>query len=159
MQRRFLRHLVSKALSFFLRVSDQIPWDLGDEGMAEGVDTIARHTFTEERQNLKRYQNYRTISHTSKNMFRVRRNRLKPRTVNSCFRPSRHTVEQIKNSVSPERSTHNISAKKYWKNCEKNTAAYWILLPSLLRCEPPPNFLWEHHETFPDELPAAWANQ
>ena len=27
-----------------------MPEDLGDEGMAEGVDTIARHTFTKERQ-------------------------------------------------------------------------------------------------------------
>ena len=26
--------------------SDNMPEDVGDEGMAEGVDTIARHTFT-----------------------------------------------------------------------------------------------------------------
>ena len=35
--------------------------DLGDEGIAEGVDTIARHTFIKERQPY-RCQNHRTIS-------------------------------------------------------------------------------------------------
>ena len=36
--------------SELLKNGGDMPEDLGDEGMAEGVDTITRHTFTEEKQ-------------------------------------------------------------------------------------------------------------
>ena len=36
--------------SELLKNGGDMPEDLGDEGMAEGVDTITRHTFTKERQ-------------------------------------------------------------------------------------------------------------
>ena len=36
--------------SELLKNGGDMPEDLGDEGMAEGVDTIAHHTFTKERQ-------------------------------------------------------------------------------------------------------------
>ena len=36
--------------SELFRNGDDMPEDLGDEGTAEGVDTIAHHTFTKERQ-------------------------------------------------------------------------------------------------------------
>ena len=45
--------------------------DLGDEGMAEGVDTIARHVFTKERQPQS------LISNPCKIMLRVILDRLK----------------------------------------------------------------------------------
>ena len=80
-----------------------MPDDLGDEEMAEGVDSIARHTFTKEI-NLKQRQNYRTISlisHSSKTTVLVILNRLKAEAEEllaedqAGFRPGRSTVEQI----------------------------------------------------------------
>ena len=80
--------------------------DLGDEGMAEGVNTIARHIFTK-KGNLKQCQNYRSISlisHPSKIMLRVIRDRLKAKAEKlllqkqARFRPGRSTEEHIFNS-------------------------------------------------------------
>ena len=79
-----------------------MPENMEDEGMAEGVDKIARHTFTKERQ----CQNYRTISltsHPSNVMLRVILNRLKAKAEElladeqAGFRPGRSSVEQILN--------------------------------------------------------------
>ena len=56
-----------------------MPEDLGDKGMAEGMDTIARHTSLKIG-NLKQCQNYRAISlisHPSKIMLLVIFNRPK----------------------------------------------------------------------------------
>ena len=53
--------------------------DLGDNGMAEGLNTIARHTFTRERQSqaLPDYYTISLIRHPSKIMLRVVFNQLK----------------------------------------------------------------------------------
>ena len=53
--------------------------DLGNEGMADGVDIIARHTFTKERepQAMSELSYLRLISHPSKILLRVIFNRLK----------------------------------------------------------------------------------
>ena len=78
---------------------------LGDEGIAEGVDTIACHTVSF-KGNLKQRQNYRTISlisHSSKIMLRVILSRLRAKAEEPLaeeqagFRPGRSTVEQIFN--------------------------------------------------------------
>ena len=89
--------------------SDGDMQDLGDKGMAEGVGTIACHTFTKERhsQNLKQCQNYHIFSltgHPSKIMLRVILNRLKAKAEEllaegqAGFRPGRGTIEQNFNS-------------------------------------------------------------
>ena len=79
--------------------------DLGEEGMAEGVDIITRHTFTQKKGNLRQCKNYTTISlisHPSKTMLRVVLNRLKAEEMlaeeQADFRPGRSTAEQIFNS-------------------------------------------------------------
>ena len=84
-----------------------MPEDLGEEGMAEGVDTIARHIPLPKNGNLKQCQYYRTssqISHPSKIMLRVILNRLKakaeelPAEEQAGFRSGWSTVEEIFNS-------------------------------------------------------------
>ena len=80
--------------------------DLGDKGMAEGVDTIAHHPLPK-KGNLKKYENHPAInlfSHPSKIMHRVILNRLKAKAEEllaeeqASFRPGRNTIEQIFNS-------------------------------------------------------------
>ena len=74
--------------------------------MAEGVGTIARHTFNK-KGNLKQCQNYPTlsnISHPSSTMLRGILNRLKARAVKlmaeeqTGFRPGRSTVDKTFNN-------------------------------------------------------------
>ena len=78
-----------------------MPEDLGDEGMVKGVDTIAYHTFTKERQP----QAMSELSyHPGKIMLRVILNLLKakaeelPAEEQAGFSPGQSTVEQISNS-------------------------------------------------------------
>ena len=56
-----------------------MPEDLGDKGMAERVDTIARHTLTKERQPQTKLElsYHQPNSHPSKIRLRVILNRLK----------------------------------------------------------------------------------
>ena len=77
--------------------------DLGDEGMAEGVDTIARHTFTKERQPQAMLQ----LSYHQPNRLSQQNNYPQPIKAKAeellgeeqtGFRPGRSAVEQISNS-------------------------------------------------------------
>ena len=74
--------------------------DLGNKGMAEGVDTIARHTFSKERQPQAMSDTISLISHPSKIMLGVILNQLKAKAEEllaeeqTGFRPGGSKVEQ-----------------------------------------------------------------
>ena len=77
-----------------------MPEDLGNEGIAEGVVTIGRHTFTKERQPeaMSKLSYHQPKQPPSKIMFRVIRNRLKAKAEEllaeqAGFRPGRSTLE------------------------------------------------------------------
>ena len=78
-----------------------MPEDLGYEGMAEGVDTIARQTFTEERQPQALSEFSYLISYSIKIMLRVILSRLEAKAEEllaeeqAGFRRGRSTAEQI----------------------------------------------------------------
>ena len=84
-----------------------MPEDLGDEGMAEGVDTTARHTFTKERQpQVMSEQSYhRPNQQFDKTVLRIISDRLKTKAEEllaeeqASFRSGWITVEQIINSL------------------------------------------------------------
>ena len=87
-----------------------MPEDLGVKEMAEGVDTVARRTFTKQRQPQAMSElSYGLMSHPSKIMLRVILNRLKIKAEEllaeelAGFRPEQSTVEAIFN-------THNREA-------------------------------------------------
>ena len=71
--------------------------------MAEGVDTIARHIFTKERQSqaIQKYHAISLISHSSKIMLRVSLSLLKAKAEEllaeeqAGFRPGQSTPKQI----------------------------------------------------------------